>query len=85
MFQPIEQQKVYQMPIHSQGCEGYLTELLCTPINSIDHRIAEDVSLLADVQIRDYLLVLMDEDPPGSRPIEIAMHMWPLLQTEVSA
>jgi hypothetical protein len=67
------------MTIHSPECERYLSELLSAPMDSVDHDIAAYIATLDDEHARAFVLTVMDEDPLGSRPFEIARTLWQLL------
>ncbi|WP_159840152.1 hypothetical protein [Nocardia sp. CY41] len=65
---------------HSAAYEAYVTQLLATPPDSADHRMAEVVAAMRD---DDALLTLLfeiyTEDPVNTREFALAAHLLSLL------
>lgn len=63
------------MAIHSPACETYLAELLTTPNDSVDHRMAGVISRLSERRARDYLITVM-VDRSGTHAADIAREIY---------
>lgn len=65
--------------MHSPACRNLLSEWFAEPIESVRRRMASRLYHLPDIEIRDYLLTVLDEDPADSEPVAAAHQLWPLL------
>lgn len=67
------------MSVNSPAWQRLIAALQQTEVGTIDHTIGDHLATLDDEGARDYLIMLMLEDPPGSRPHEIERIAWPVL------
>lgn len=65
--------------LHSPACEAILSGWDLYPQESMPHRLADYVHCHTDAEVRDELLTWLDEDPPGSEPVVLALRLWPTL------
>jgi len=68
------------MAVHPAAYDQYVAQLLATPADSVDHRMAETVAAMRD---DDALLTLLfevyTEDPVNTREFALAAHLLSLL------
>lgn len=68
------------MAVHPEAYDRYVSELLSTPFDSIEHRLAEAVAaILDDDSLLTLLVEVYLEDPVGTREHTIAGRLLALL------
>ncbi|WP_433568096.1 hypothetical protein ACQP1O_42850 (plasmid) [Nocardia sp. CA-151230] len=65
--------------LHSRACRDLLLRWWSQPRGSVRYRLAGIGYDLTDIQIRDLLLTIFDEDPADSEAVAAARELWPLL------
>ncbi|MGW2666096.1 hypothetical protein ACWCW7_34515 [Nocardia tengchongensis] len=65
--------------LHSPACRKLLSSWWGEPRESVRYRLAGIGYDHTDIQIRDLLLTILDEDPADSDAVAAARELWPLL------
>ncbi|MCC3333526.1 hypothetical protein [Nocardia abscessus] len=65
--------------IHSPACQRKLADWFREPYDSMPRRLASFAYDHTDLEIRDLLLTIFDEDPADSDAAVAARELWPLL------
>jgi hypothetical protein len=68
------------MSIHTAACNARITELLSTPVDSVEHQLAEWIQTHTDAQGRDWCIDAITAVAPDPRTVEVARMMWPVLR-----
>lgn len=64
---------------HSPACRELQRDWYKQPYGSFQWRLAAFIADHTDLEIRDYLLTIIDEDPADSEPVAVARQLWPAL------
>jgi hypothetical protein len=68
------------MLVHPAAYEEYVAQLLATPADSADHRLAEVVAAMHDDdELLTLLFAIYTEDPANTREFALAAHLLSLL------
>ncbi|MBF6373900.1 hypothetical protein IU414_06325 [Nocardia farcinica] len=71
--------------LHSPECEALIAEWSTHPSDSVEFKLAEFAATHSDAEIRDELIIYIDEDPVDSVPVRCARQLWPTLTKAVTA
>ncbi|MEU9515866.1 hypothetical protein, partial [Micromonospora sp. NPDC048169] len=74
------ERRVYLMKtIHSPACDKLMRQWFGEPHDSVEYRLAGYIFDHTDIEIRDELITIFDEDPPECAAVAAARKLWPLL------
>ncbi|MEV6432894.1 hypothetical protein [Nocardia sp. NPDC051463] len=67
------------MLIHPEAYERYVAEMLTTPDDSIEHKLAAEIVALDDDALQTLLFAMYTQDPKGTAEFAVAVRLLSLL------